>query len=258
MLRYFIVQVFFIFSHLAGQGQDIWLRPEKYFYNAGETAKIQLFSGVDFIAEPVPFKKDSIERIDLLANLVTVDLRRHFSDGDKPELTIKLENEGVAAILFVTKPMLMNYDASTFKNMLSDFDLQDSHSLNDVEKVSLKKTTTIKSYLRVGKTVSKRPEAPLNSGIEIMPDKNPLTLKKGDRIVFTVLKDGKPAFGVRVKIWNRWNNRTTIQNIYTQQDGTISTTISSPGDWMVSILDVKKENTNVYIVDRFNMIFGYR
>jgi uncharacterized GH25 family protein len=91
-----------------------------------------------------------------------------------------------------------------------------------------------------------------------MPDRNPLTLKKGDRIVFTVLKDGKPAFGVRVKIWNRWNNRTTIQNIYTQQDGTISTTISSPGDWMVSILDVKKENTNSYIVDRFNMIFGYR
>jgi hypothetical protein len=43
-------------------------------------------------------------------------------------------------------------------------------------------------------------------------------------------------FGVKVSVRNRYNNRTTIQNIYTEQDGTMETRISSPGSWAVHVV----------------------
>ena len=95
--------------------------------------------------------------------------------------------------------------------------------------------------------------------VEVIPDKNPQTLKRGDRIHFTVYENGQPAFGVRVRIWNRWDKRTTIQNIYTEKNGTVSTTISNPGDWMVTVMKLgKTENGSTYEADVFSLNFGYR
>ena len=75
-----------------------------------------------------------------------------------------------------------------------------------------------------------------NFPVEIVPLENPYSLKIGDPIHFKILFDGKPVFGVRVKVWNRFDNRTTIQNIYTEKDGTLETRVSSPGPWMVSVV----------------------
>jgi uncharacterized GH25 family protein len=72
--------------------------------------------------------------------------------------------------------------------------------------------------------------------VEIIPDRNPYSLKIGDPIRFKILFDGKPVFGVRAKVWNRFDNRTTIQNIYTEKDGTFEARISNPGPWMVSVV----------------------
>jgi uncharacterized GH25 family protein len=75
-----------------------------------------------------------------------------------------------------------------------------------------------------------------NLPIEIMIEQNPFLMKVGDPVRFKILFEGKPLFGARVKVWNRYQNRTTLQPIYTQQDGTIETHISNPGMWMVSVV----------------------
>ena len=77
-----------------------------------------------------------------------------------------------------------------------------------------------------------------NLPIEIIPDSNPLDMKKGDAIRFKILYQGKPLFGAKVKVWNRYNHRTTVQNIYSQQDGFIETHVSNPGTWMVSVVNM--------------------
>lgn len=61
-------------------------------------------------------------------------------------------------------------------------------------------------------------------------------MKKGDPVAFKILFEGKPLFGAKVKVWNRHNHRTSVQNIFSQQDGVIETHISNPGSWMVSVV----------------------
>ena len=254
--------VIILFCLLVGeiQGQELWMRPEKYFYEQNEVAHIDVVTGNDFIAEPAP-RGLSWERLELNFRNGSTDIRRKFTDGEKPNFQVNLGSDGIYKTIGVLAPDTRRLDKAAFLGYAKEFGLeeilQDSASFT-VDSVTMKRTQVIKAYLRVGKQFDKRPEAPENLEVEIIPDKNPLLLNRGERITFTVLKGGKPAFGVRVKIWNRWNNRTTLQHIYTEKNGTVNTTISSPGDWMVSVVDLRSTGQNQFEGQSFNLVFGYR
>ncbi len=236
--------------------QEVWLRPDKYFYNPGENARVDLLSGYEFIGKPSTFQKKDIEQINMYFGQEQTDLRASFIEGDKPFFLAKLAGEGVYSFILQTDSILKIIPDSSFNSFVKEFEIEGMKIASG--STNVRTQTTIKCYVRVGKHVDVREERSLNFPIEVIPDKNPLTLKKGEKIVFKVLRNGQPAFGVRVRISNRWNNRTTIQHIYTQQDGTVSTTISSPGEWMVSVAQMKASTQNVLDATCFNLIFGYR
>lgn len=255
------VLIIFIFSFLSElHAQEIWMRPEKYFYDQNEIAHIDIVTGDDFIAEPAA-KGLSFDELELNFRNGRTDIRRKFIDGEKPYLDVNLGSDGIYKITGVLPPGLIDLHKTTFFDYVRQYGVeeiyQDSASI-DGDSVSIKRTQVIRTYVRVGKQFEKRPEAAEISDLEIIPDKNPLLLDRGERITFTVLRGGKPAFGVRVKIWNRWNNRTTLQHIYTEKNGTVNTTISSPGDWMVSVVHLKTVGENQFEGQSFNLVFGYR
>ena len=95
-----------------------------------------------------------------------------------------------------------------------------------------------KLLVRVGQKHDDTYKKVLGFPAEIIPLQNPYALKIGEKIRFKILFDGKPVFGARVKVWNRSDNRTTIQNIYTEKDGTIEAIISNSGPWMVSVVSM--------------------
>ncbi len=72
--------------------------------------------------------------------------------------------------------------------------------------------------------------------LEIVPLNDPYRTKPGDEMSFMVLWGGKPLEFTLVKVWNRKNNNTILQNIYTQKDGIITTRLSNTGMWMVSCI----------------------
>jgi uncharacterized GH25 family protein len=247
-------------GHLCAQ--ELWLRPDQYFYEPNEVARIELLEGRDFIGASAAFLRDDLIALNVFHRNIQNDIRRKFTEGEKAFFTVDLSGEGNYQAVFESRPSKIEMSREDFADLVRQYGLEesaDTAQTNGNDTVSLSFRRYIKCYVRVGKQVDRRPEKVLGYPIEVLPDKNPLTLKRGDRITFTVLKNGKPAFGVRVKIWNRWNNRTTIQHIYSQQDGTVSTTISSPGDWMVSVMNVMKSDGETdYIGESFNAVFGYR
>ena len=258
MKNVLIVFLFLLMGEI--RAQELWVRPGKYFYEQNETARIDLVTGTDFIAEPAA-KGLTWDRLELNFRNGSSDIRRKYTEGEQPFFELVLGSEGIYKITGVLSPALIHMDKSAFMNYANQHGLeeilQDSSSI-EADSLVVKRTQVIKTYVRVGKQFDKRPEVAENLEIEILPDKNPLLLNRGDRITFTILKNGSPAFGVRVKIWNRWNNRTTLQHIYTEKNGTVNTTISSPGDWMVSVVNLKSTGDNQFEGQSFNLVFGYR
>jgi uncharacterized GH25 family protein len=91
-----------------------------------------------------------------------------------------------------------------------------------------------KLLLQGGTTTDEVYKRSVGFPIEIIPETNPYKLKSGDYLGCRVLFDNKPLAHQMVKVWSIVGNRTFLQNMYTENDGTIKFPISSTGPWMVS------------------------
>lgn len=259
-MRAIILALLCLWAVSFSEAQELWLRPDQYFYEPSQTAKVELLGGVDFIGDARPAKKDDVVSLSVVYAGKSTDIAGSFVSGDQPHFMSRVFGAGIYQFLMELKPGLTWMETSRFNEFIKQYDLEDiALRLDGKDSVRLSLRQFLKAYVRVGKDFDRSQEKPTGLPLEIIPDKNPLVLEKGEKITFTILKDGKPAFGTRVRIWNRWNRRTTIQQIYAQQDGTVSTTISSPGDWMVSVAEVKPPGEGqAHEGTIFTMTFGYR
>jgi uncharacterized GH25 family protein len=259
MIRFLYVTTIFIFSLGSAVAQEIWLRPEKYFYEPGDRAEIQIQNGENFIGTPLPVDQDRIAVLQLWNRLGHSDIRSTYTPNEKASFSVQIPQQGYHLVLMKTDASY-TLDGEAFREYVKQYGLEEQvGDIGTANEFKLSLTHRIQLSLRSGKQGGNGWTNPASFPVEVLPDKNPQVLRRGDRIEFKVLEDGKPAFGVRVKIWNRWDNRTTIQNIYTQQDGMISTTISNPGDWMVTVVKLRKgADPNSFTGEAFTLLFGYR
>lgn len=224
---------------LVSPQKDLWLMPDKFVYAAGDTCRIMLHTGENFTGSVAELQKGEIASMEWINKGKKRSLSG-FNEQGKPELIFRLAQEGTHKIVLKTTEQQVRYDAEAFNQYLKDHDLGEVMYARESNGDNAKPAEVLQSsshtvLIQSGATVD---EAISTSGlpIEIRPDKNPYALKMGDPIKFTVLYNKKPLFGARVKIWNRYNNRTTLQHIYTEKDGTITTHLSSPGPWMISVV----------------------
>jgi uncharacterized GH25 family protein len=220
---------------------EFWLQPNKFVYKRGEILTVSFMVGENFMGEPWDLKKNRVEKLDLFQLGSSVNLLDSVTQGVKDNLHYTLKNEGTQLVAMQSTNAFIEMEAEEFNAYLKEEGLDDV--LSQRKKNNTLTAPTKEFYSRHAKLLiqvgDKRDDAykkVLGHPVEIVPEKNPYTLKVGDVLRFKILFEGKPVFGVRSKVWNRYNNRTTIQNIYTEKDGTFEAIISNPGPWMVSVV----------------------
>ena len=232
---------FLILISIIAQAHEFWLQPLKYFYSVGEKAIVSFKVGENFIGEPWDLKRHRIERLELIHGSQTSDLKSTVEEGENNILEIELKESGTHLVVMQSNSAYIELEADKFNEYLKEDGLDNvyderkrTNTLSKPSKEFYSRYT--KLFLQVGDVKDDTYKKVVGQPIEIVPDRNPYALKKGDLIRFRILWQGKPFFGIKVRVWNRFDNRTTIQNIYTEQDGTMETHISNPGAWMVSVL----------------------
>jgi uncharacterized GH25 family protein len=227
------------------QSSEFWINPSKFYLNPGEKVTIDFKAGEGFIGAPFEVKKGTFARLDIRHLKEQKDLKAILIDGSKVNMTLDFPQTGAYVVAAQTEPMVREFEATTFNEYLADYALDDANN----ERIKNKKidavgTETYVSYskllLQVGKPGDETFKIPVGFPLEVMIQENPNALKVGSKVSFKILFNGKPLFGARVKVWSRYQNRTTMQPIFTQQDGVIETHISNPGPWMVSVVKMVK------------------
>ena len=112
----------------------------------------------------------------------------------------------------------------------------------------------VQSGMRTDDTFRKR----LGFRYEIVPLQNPYTLKSGDYLECRLMWEGRPSPHSLVKVWSHVGNRIFLQDIYTEDDGTIKFPLSSSGPWMVSAVKMvpsQKEGAD-YESSWASLVFG--
>ncbi|HYF66768.1 MAG TPA: DUF4198 domain-containing protein [Ohtaekwangia sp.] len=241
---------------------EMWLMPDKFVYTAnGDTCRIKLLSGESFTGQLAEVEKKKIAGIEWVNDGKKQDITSLLNEKEK-QLAFRLPHEGTYKVVLKVSDQSIGYDPETFNQLLKDYDLGEVMYARETKGETNKPgevlqssshTVLIQSGTKVDQSIS-------TSGlpVEILPDKNPYALKLGDEIKFTILYNKKPLFGARVKIWNRYNNRTTLQHIYTEKDGTITTHLSSPGPWMISVvkMDAHDQGNTQWKTYNANLVFG--
>ncbi|HZB11649.1 MAG TPA: DUF4198 domain-containing protein [Chryseolinea sp.] len=240
MNKTIVIPILLFVSLLSISAQEFWLQPVKFIYKSGERQAINFLNGENFMGEAWDLKKNQIEALSLHQLSKSISVIDSASEGKKENVKLTLNTEGTYLLTMQTKNVLNEWDGAKFNDLLKEYGLDEilesRKKINPPPPSKEHYATYTKLLFQVGEKKDDTYKKSNNFPVEILPLENPYALKIGDPIRFKILFDGKPIFGARIKVWNRFDNRTTIQNIYTQQDGTIETRVSSPGPWLVSVL----------------------
>lgn len=226
-----------------------WILPSNYFFEVGETARIGFVQGEEFKAEPWPLVQEQVVRLEQYrAGLAPKDLRSSIQNDERERLTITFDGAGTHLLALQSAAHDKVWDAKGFYAFLEENGLDEilaKRKENGTHDSPAKEHPVVytKLLLQVGNTPDEVYKKAIGFPLEIIPERNPYSLRAGDMMRFKILKDGKPLFGARVKVWNRKDNRTTLQNIYTEKDGTMETRLSSAGPWMVSVVQASPSKT---------------
>lgn len=222
--------------------QELWIEPDKFYFTPGETARVSFMLGSNFIGDPWNAKATSVQRFEHHTDGQEHDLKMLTKEGAQP-LEMRLQQDGCHLLVLETTRVFRKMDGETFTSYLREEGLDNIYYQREKMKISGDSATEYaarysKVILQAGSRLDDTYKKICNLPLEIVPDKNPADMKKGDPIRFTILYQGKPLFGAKVKVWNRYHHRTTVQNIYSQQDGMIETHVSNPGTWMISVVNM--------------------
>lgn len=263
IMKNFFLTIGLFANVIISSGQEAWLQPERFFYKSGDELSIGLVAGRDFIGRS-SFKKSEVNDLTLHEISSARNLLDSIKGNGDATLKYTLKSDGTYLFTLQTTGNLREFPADTFNMLVKDYELdavrnqrQKNNSVNTTARVN--KRVFGKLIIQAGEKREEIYKKVMGWPVEIIPDRNPTSLKVGDQIKFKILFDGKPVFGVRTKVWNRYDNRTTLQNIYTQQDGTIEARISSPGPWMVTVVKMipSKDQGADWVSYQGSFVFGF-
>jgi len=221
-------------------GHEFWLQSKKYKYNVGETAVFDFMVGEEFNGDFWNLTADRIVKLEHHAKNIKEDLKDKITEGRTGKnLSVPLTKEGTHLIAFESNSSFIEMEAEAFLEYLEEDGLDyiirqraENGTLNSPARELYARCA--KTLLQAGNKTDDTYMQFANLTLEIMPLQNPYDLKKGDEMFFQVLYEGKPMGDTLVKVWNRKDGQTLLQNIYTESNGIMSTRLSNAGNWMIS------------------------
>ncbi|MGC3944222.1 MAG: DUF4198 domain-containing protein [Chryseolinea sp.] len=241
-MRFWITTLTVLVVLFAAQAHEFWLQADRYFLKTGEATKLKFMVGEDFTGEPWDLKIHRVESLQLFESGNERSLADSI-DRESGTLPVRFSKPGTKMLAMQSNAAFIELEPNLFNQYLKEDGLDDAYALREKNKALGSKAREhysrhTKLFLQVGDTRDETYRKVVGMPIELIPQRNPYELKLADKCRFLVLFNGKPMFGAKVRIWNRYENRTTIQNIYTQKDGMIEMQISNPGPWMVSVVNM--------------------
>jgi uncharacterized GH25 family protein len=265
MTRKFTLAFLFVgLVSLLVQAHEFWMQPDKFVFQVGETAKVNFMVGENFVGERWKVNAQRFLRFDHHAVNYTEGLIEQLNTGEGNNLEVKLTQAGSHLFVMQSTNAFIELEAEKFNDYLKEDGLEDVLAFrqknNQMEKPAKEYyARCAKLLLKAGAKSDDTYKKVIGLPLEIVPENDPYRAKTGDHLTFKVLFEGKPLPFTMVKVWNRKDGTTFMQNIYTKKDGTIDTRLSNTGSWMVSCVKMvpSREEGAEWQSYWASFVFGY-
>jgi uncharacterized GH25 family protein len=236
--KIFATLVLFLALSLA-YAHEFWLQPRKFKFAKGETMVVDFMVGENFAGEYWDLKKHRVVKLDHLASETSTNLIGSVQAGEGKNLSVTFQQDGTQLLVMQSNNAFIKLDPEKFNAYLKEDGLDEvlEHRTNNgtlADTARENYARCAKLLVQVGDRTDDAYRKVAGLPLEIVPLSNPYALKMGDEISFRILFNGKPLAFTLVKIWNKREGKTFIQNLHTDKTGTVTTRLSNFGSWMVS------------------------
>ena len=239
MIKKIILITIIVLVGFIAQSHEFWLQSKKFKFLVGEELAVDFKVGENFEGEQWDLKKHKIEKLELHQPTKFKDVKALVKPEGRDRLKIKLTEEGTHLLAMQSNYAYIELEAQKFNEYLKEDGLDNIYDLrknsNTLDKPSKEFYVRFaKLLVQVGNKTDNTFKKKIGFKHEIIPEQNPYTLKSGDYFKCTILYEGKPSPHQLVKVWNKIGTTTFLQNLYTENDGTVTFPINAKGAWMVS------------------------
>ncbi len=157
--------------------------------------------------------------------------------------TIQLSEEGTYVIGWNASPSYIEIDSEHFNEYI---EVEGYRNVVEARKKEGKENAQgrekyvrfLKAFVQAGSKLTQHYAQVLGQKIEIVPQSNPYSLKRGSELIVKVVYDGKPLTGARVM--STYDTYSKEHDVYahttdTADDGTAKIPITQDGIWMIRV-----------------------
>ena len=233
------------------QAHEFWLHPNKFVYEIGEKAEVRLLVGESFTGEAWDLTRHKIENLTLYNKAGKQDLTAIANRAQNSTIEYLLNQQGTQVFTLESNQAFIELEAEKFNEYLKedglDYIIKEREKTNTTDKDAKELYSRYaKVIVQVGKGTDDTYKRRTGMLLKIVPDANPYDITSGDYLGCVVFYQGKPLAHTLMKVWSHVGNRIFLQNIYTEDDGSIKFPISNKGPWMVSTVKmIKSEKPEV-------------
>lgn len=225
---------------------DTWLIPDRFHTEPGGSVTLDLTSGMAFPALDVAPKRERIQAVSCRLGGRTFELQDFEAGPNSLRMKAALPDSGVAAIWVKSPPKEIELKADEVQHYLEEIDApatvrQQWAGTKEPKRWLESYSKHSKTFVRVGdaKTDTSWRE-PVGMFLEIVPEKDPTSLKAGDDFPVRVFKDGKPLGDFSLGMVAEGDAKGLIKK--TDATGRASFTLGKNGRWLLRGTDLRKSS----------------
>jgi hypothetical protein len=243
---------FLSFTALA---HEFWLEPPRFRLAPGTTAYMHTFIGADFAGKAWTTKATKVLRLvrygPAPADSTDLTPAPGAPETDTFRTSFAFAQPGTHVVLLRSTNSFLELPAEQFNAYLREEGLDYALKLRQENDEMTKPGR--ETYRRCAKALVQVGEAGATAGatdsacrrvyglpLELVPEQNPYRLALNKSLTVRVLRNGKPAFGAAVQVWQRQPGGLPTTHFTTRanQNGRILLRLSGPGPYLLAAVDM--------------------
>jgi uncharacterized GH25 family protein len=243
------ILLFLIILSVSSFGHEFWIQPDKFIYKRGETINLKFLVGENFDGKPWTGNNDNISFLHFYYNdVVDRKLDDNVSENQGDSLQLAVIDEGTMMMTLNTKNSFIDLEAKEFNSYLADEGLTEALEYRKKNGDTAKNGTefyqrSVKTIFQVGENRTHYCKKKTALPLDIIPDDNPYSEPKDGNFKLKVLFQGKELKKTKIKVWHKVNNKVSVEEYTTNDDGEVKIFLSLKGEWMVSCVKmIRLEN----------------
>ncbi len=236
-VRSLISLALILLTTFAASAHDTWLLAQRTEVPRGVTLRLDLTSGMTFPALDFPIKPERVDIARCRLNGKTVDILDRASSPKSLALRIRLPSNGIATLWVELRPKSLELTPKQVEEYLDEINapaavMQSWMSAPGPRRWREVYTKHAKTFVKVGEAAADRSwERPVGMALEIVPEKDPTTLRAGDDFPVRVMKNGSPLADFSLGLVSEGNSISEFRK--TDAAGRVTFRLKSSGKWLL-------------------------